>query len=215
MNKSISLLALILCLASFFVACGDDGDDSGENAAITSVGAQYYILDTLVITGTDFPNGCNDVSVSLTGSSTIPLTTTTCTPSSISAIIPATAAAGTYGLSLTIGSTTLTQAGSSPVSVNVLSRPVITSMSATSFSAGEDIFIYGSGLRNMSGNPANDPKVWISNATSNNTVSEINPNADGTEAEVELSNLLNPGNYEFRVTVGSESSNIWDVTVVN
>lgn len=135
----------------------------------------------------------------------------------IIAFVPSGLTGGDYYLSIqTSEGTITTESFGDPLVVTVQERPIITSLSKSSMTAGEVITVSGEGFINPSEDDYYDAKVWIMKLNYTNTVSDIEVSEDGNSASVTIDDSVAPGTYTIQFTVGesSEYYTSWTNSVV-
>ncbi len=211
--KPIKLSALLLLFALIMNSCtvtSDDGSDPDASSAnISAIESSVFIYDELVIRGSGLNVSCGNNKVTLANDdNTISLEIRECTETEITAWIPEDAVPGVYSVTADIENTAFTSINGTAMEVEIKTRPVITSMSKTSFNDGETITIEGLNLQNTSSLPQHNPIAWIMASGYSNNVSDVEVNSDGTGATIIIDDGIEAGEYNFVWTTDEWSNEV-------
>tara|TARA_R110002167_G_scaffold128570_13_gene310946 strand:- start:1354 stop:2025 length:672 start_codon:yes stop_codon:yes gene_type:complete len=188
--------------------------EASAQISLTKMETSGSIYSEITFTGKSFGGDCTKMTVSLENSAgSTGLEIKECSDTSVTAWIPADMEAGDYDVTLEVNGTSFSDINGEDLQATITLRPVILTMSATEIVAGGTLDITGLHLLNTSGDPVNNPKVWLMKIGSTNTVSEITVNDDGTAASIVIDSDIAKGLWSIKLTC-EEWSNEYDLTIL-
>lgn len=182
-----------------------ENDDTEVTFEVLSYNDRVGVYDSLIIRGS-FSEDLPEPTILISGDNDYELEFVKASTTELAAFIPKEVEAGDYELSFTVDEMEVTNdITGEALMVTMQDRPLITSISSKSFSAGAEITVQGGPFVNESGNNSYDPTVWFMKTSYTNTVSEIVVNEAGDQATIIVDSDLEPGEYKFYITADQDS----------
>lgn len=194
----------------------DDDMTGSTNAFVSDIDGGFYNYQDIVVTGSSFSETCGNHGMKLIQNGTeLDLDITSCSATEVIGFIPIDIEPGAYELQLTLNGAVYTPSSSNienQLSLDIKRRPVILSLSSTTFSQGDVITATGMFFDNPTTQSVYDPATWITATGYSHQTSQTVVNADGTEAQITIANSVDDGDFMLKI-VSREFGNEIAVTV--